>query len=133
MFALLMKRTILSLLLDDACEWNLFGQEVAVGQKITASAPAGSDIACSDSGSLGIESVGGTGITLRSSGSYANCAISIFAPIGDTVTVRSVFWGSSCPAIKVKVLSVDAETGIARLEVSQFWPKKKETQIDKVE
>jgi hypothetical protein len=130
-------KTLLSLLFtppsDDTYEWELFGRQVAVGQKITASVPVGKWIASSEYGGLYIEAVGGAGITLRSHGNLIDSGISIFATKGDTVTVGSMLWIDYFPAIRIKVLSVDPDAGIARLEVSQFRSDPGKTQIDKVE
>jgi hypothetical protein len=113
-----------------ASEWEFFGKKVEVGQKIVATVPVGESITSSPWTSVSLESINAdSSLVLRLIGSNSNTAISATVASGSGSVLRPCV-SRTYTAIKIKVLSVDFENGVARLEVSQFWPYPNEVKID---
>lgn len=113
-----------------AADWEFFGKKVEVGQKIVATVPVGQPITSSPWTSVSLESVNAEGsVVLRLISSNSNTAISATVAAGSGSVLRPCV-SRTYTAIKIQVLSVDFENGVARLEVSQFWPYPNEIKID---
>jgi hypothetical protein len=118
-----------------AAEWKIFGKETAIGAVVVATVPVGEWVTFSQENvvTISLESISGNEVTLRSKdGNVHETGIPLTAAVGKTLIVRPPSF-QRYPAIHIKILSVDAGQGTARLEVSQFWPHPKGAQIDKQE